>query len=572
MTATRGSEQCLKKVNEITFFILIAAIFISTFVLTDVLGMPNLYLIDRDGVSFIDGWTWEGDGYKERYNLPHRFNVEKSEPLVIRNTVPDDFPAGSVIALKANVQSVVIKIDGETVYDIGNDRSKFMGRDLGNYWAVVKTQSEHKGKEIEISLFSHRAASHGFASEVFIGSESALYGYLFAQHGLWNIFPPIIFILGIMIILTFFFLGMYKEKNLSLLYLGIYALLMGNWFLGDSEMLQLFTANTYYSTRIAYLMTLVSPIPVSLYIRETVSMKKRFFDDFLIGLMIINTVVSLGLEHSGILGLSDTVLVAVGLISVMCVYYMAIFIIESVAYKNEKALRELKSLSVIFIFAVAEIISYFVNGQIVSSLYLRIGVLIYIVLVLIYQVKDYRERRRIRLEKEYYEKMAYTDAMTGAGNRARFMEDMDMITKPERVIIVLADIDRMKYINDYFGHFSGDKAIIDTYNTLNKNFGHIGRIYRIGGDEFVVIVEKTNINEIYTIIKNLEKEVDLIDKESEYDFSISLGVAEYDASLDEDIHATFLRVDHSMYENKKKHRTAIPAKMPDNQRMYQDHT
>ena len=107
---------------------------------------------------------------------------------------------------------------------------------------------------------------------------------------------------------------------------------------------------------------------------------------------------------------------------------------------------------------------------------------------------------------------------------------------------------------------------------MNKNFGHIGRIYRIGGDEFVVIVEKTNINEIYTIIKNLEKEVDLIDKESEYDFSISLGVAEYDASLDEDIHATFLRVDHSMYENKKKHRTAIPAKMPDNQRMYQDHT
>jgi diguanylate cyclase (GGDEF)-like protein len=572
MTATRGSEQYLKKVNEITFFILIAAIFISTFVLTDVLGMPNLYLIDRDGVSFIDGWTWEGDGYKERYNLPHRFNVEKSEPLVIRNTVPDDFPAGSVIALKANVQSVVIKIDGETVYDIGNDRSKFMGRDLGNYWAVVKTQSEHKGKEIEISLFSHRAASHGFASEVFIGSESALYGYLFAQHGLWNIFPPIIFILGIMIILTFFFLGMYKEKNLSLLYLGIYALLMGNWFLGDSEMLQLFTANTYYSTRIAYLMTLVSPIPVSLYIRETVSMKKRFFDDFLIGLMIINTVVSLGLEHSGILGLSDTVLVAVGLISVMCVYYMAIFIIESVAYKNEKALRELKSLSVIFIFAVAEIISYFANGQIVSSLYLRIGVLIYIILVLIYQLKDYRERRRIRLEKEYYEKMAYTDAMTGAGNRARFMEDMDMIAKPERVIIVLADIDRMKYINDYFGHFSGDKAIIDTYNTLNTNFGHIGRIYRIGGDEFVVIVEKTNINEIYAIIKNLEKEVDLIDKESEYDFSISLGVAEYDVSLDEDIHATFLRVDHSMYENKKKHRTAIPAKMPDNQRMYQDHT
>jgi len=64
VAATRRSEQYLKKVNEITFFILIAAIFISTFVLTDVLDMPNLYLIDREGVSFIDGWTWKGDGYK----------------------------------------------------------------------------------------------------------------------------------------------------------------------------------------------------------------------------------------------------------------------------------------------------------------------------------------------------------------------------------------------------------------------------------------------------------------------------------------------------------------------------
>ena len=88
---------------------------------------------------------------------------------------------------------------------------------------------------------------------------------------------------------------------------------MGNWFLGESEMLQLLTENAYYVTKITLLMTLVAPIPVCLYIRETVPMKKRFFDDFLITLIIINAVVSLSLEHFGILGLLDTVNVAVDL-------------------------------------------------------------------------------------------------------------------------------------------------------------------------------------------------------------------------------------------------------------------
>ncbi|MGI6090843.1 MAG: hypothetical protein ACOYEL_05600 [Saccharofermentanales bacterium] len=175
---------------------------------------------------------------------------------------------------------------------------------------------------------------------------------------------------------------------------------MGNWFLGASGMLQLLTENTYYTTRITLLMTLVAPVPACLYIRETVPMKRRLFDDVLIALIIINSVVSLGLEYFNIFGLSDTVFVAVGLIVLMCVYYLVIFLLEAITYKNKIALRELKSLSVLFIFAVAEAVSYFVNEQTVSSFYLRIGISGYIVIMIINQFNDYSERRRIREEED----------------------------------------------------------------------------------------------------------------------------------------------------------------------------
>lgn len=147
-------------------------------------------------------------------------------------------------------------------------------------------------------------------------------------------------------------------------------------------------------------MTLVAPVPACLYIRETVPMKRRLFDDVLIALIIINSVVSLGLEYFNIFGLSDTVFVAVGLIVLMCVYYLVIFLLEAITYKNKIALRELKSLSVLFIFAVAEAVSYFVNEQTVSSFYLRIGISGYIVIMIINQFNDYSERRRIREEED----------------------------------------------------------------------------------------------------------------------------------------------------------------------------
>lgn len=552
----------MKKVNEVAFFVLLAVIFASIWIYPKIFDMPNIYLIDKNVITFSDGWTWKGDGYKEKFSLPYRFDIEKTEPLVIRNTLPDKLDDGSIIAMKSTAQSVVVKIDGETVYDIGNDNDKFLGRDFGDFWAFIKTKSEYEGKEIEISLFSNRAASQGAASEVFIGSESALFRHIFLQRGLWNAFAPFIIVLGLILTFGYFFFGIYKEKNRGLLYLGIYAFIMGNWFLGESEMLQLLTENAYYVTKITLLMTLVAPIPVCLYIRETVPMKKRFFDDFLITLIIINAVVSLSLEHFGILGLLDTVNVAVGLIVVVCVYYLVIFLIETIVYKNKRAMRDLKSLLVLFIFAVLEITSFFANKQTVSATYLRAGISIYILSMMLYQFNDYSERRRIRTEREHFKKMAYTDAMTGTNNRARYMEDIEKISEPEGIVVVQADTDRLKYINDFFGHVCGDKSIMDTCEVLNRNFGHMGKVYRTGGDEFAVIMKNADIDEVNATIEKTRNEIDQIAKEREYDFSVSIGAAEYDVSLDKDVYSTAVRAEHNMYEDKKRLRDTVPVKMP----------
>jgi GGDEF domain-containing protein len=60
----------------------------------------------------------------------------------------------------------------------------------------------------------------------------------------------------------------------------------------------------------------------------------------------------------------------------------------------------------------------------------------------------------------------------------------------------------------------------------------------------------------------VKKDVDLIAEKRAYDFSISFGIVEYDASLDNSIHATVIRADHKMYNDKKRLRNTVPKKMP----------
>ncbi len=246
----------------------------------------------------------------------------------------------------------------------------------------------------------------------------------------------------------------------------------------------------------------------------------------------------------------------------MCVYYLVIFLIETIVYKNKRAMRDLKSLLVLFIFAVLEITSFFANKQTVSATYLRAGISIYILSMMLYQFNDYSERRRIRTEREHFKKMAYTDAMTGTNNRARYMEDIEKISEPEGIVVVQADTDRLKYINDFFGHVCGDKSIMDICEVLNRNFGHMGKVYRTGGDEFAVIMKNADIDEVNATIEKTRNEIDQIAKEREYDFSVSIGAAEYDVSLDKDVYSTAVRAEHNMYEDKKRLRDTVPVKMP----------
>ena len=156
-------------------------------------------------------------------------------------------------------------------------------------------------------------------------------------------------------------------------------------------------------------------------------------------------------------------------------------------------------------------------------------------------------------QKNYEEKLTYEnnhDALTGVYNRAFFEKESNKIdiktNKP--ISIIIADIDRLKTINDNRGHIYGDQAIKNTAKILEQSFREEDKISRIGGDEFVILLSNTNEESVQTALNRINENVNKHNQEHNDTLELSLGYSTgYENKTIEEI---FEEADMNMYKNK----------------------
>ncbi len=143
---------------------------------------------------------------------------------------------------------------------------------------------------------------------------------------------------------------------------------------------------------------------------------------------------------------------------------------------------------------------------------------------------------------------AYIDGLTRLGNRAAYEDHVRRLEEQIRqgtaaFSVILFDLNGLKEINDRHGHEKGDQVIVEAASVLRQAFDE-GKLYRIGGDEFVVILEGANartgawLDEVFGEKSHV---------------SLSKGYAVYDPQTDTEYRAVFNRADNEMYENKREY-------------------
>lgn len=167
-----------------------------------------------------------------------------------------------------------------------------------------------------------------------------------------------------------------------------------------------------------------------------------------------------------------------------------------------------------------------------------------------------RERTR------HLEQGAYTDQLTGVGNRGGFDRQMaELWAKQEPFTCAYIDIDHLKHCNDSFGHAEGNRYITTVCRALAKTLQDAEALYRVGGDEFILLSRTASESELEERLERCRERViaNTSGPESPMVFSFSYGCSHADPAAGDTRRQMTLDADRKMYSFKLLHRVEQPT-------------
>lgn len=158
----------------------------------------------------------------------------------------------------------------------------------------------------------------------------------------------------------------------------------------------------------------------------------------------------------------------------------------------------------------------------------EVGVLIFEQLLLTSIFVNLVEQAKTRSELEVYERLLKEDRMTGINNRTAFEEQLqdieDHAQDYDNAALIFMDVDGLKNTNDLYGHNAGDELIISAALCIKNVFATYGKCYRIGGDEFCVLIFDL-IENVDELLKQMDREIVKYNRNNRYYLSIARGVS-----------------------------------------------
>ncbi|MDD2511247.1 MAG: diguanylate cyclase [Syntrophomonas sp.] len=180
---------------------------------------------------------------------------------------------------------------------------------------------------------------------------------------------------------------------------------------------------------------------------------------------------------------------------------------------------------------------------------------------------------RIRMEEELEEKnqqlrelnrilkvQAVTDSLTGLYNHRQVMEKLQLeIARANRyqqdLTIMMLDIDHFKSINDEFGHQVGDVVLVEVSQIIRRNLRSIDIAGRYGGEEFLIVLPQTNLNNGMQVAERIRQQVEAEGfEESEEGITVSIGISQHQG---EEMADYIERADQLLYRAKREGRNRI---------------
>lgn len=539
--------------NYITFADLLLLVILAIFVATaGVFCKPSAMPGNEETFTALDRWYDESGEICSLNALPAR------DASVSHSLVGVDIYRKR-LCFKSIDTAFEVVFNGTTTYTYAPQQARLLGRSYGMYIHTIMIPADAENVTLVLHpLYEERGAviidscvedAGRFVSKIYREGMP-----VFAQSAL-------LFVFGVLMIINgFTSLHASEKQTLNFFSLGVFSILTGIWSANDTMILHIFTQRPEVVRFMVYLCMIFLPQPPVMFMASVTGWKKSIAVRVIMALTALNLTLTIMLS---LFGISDVRMMLPFSHFNMAAAMIMVVGMMFLAFKN-------KNVDVRFLHTVLTGMGAAVVGSLVdllrfeffprsmfgltSSLFTRAGVLLFVILMGIYLM---RERIRIAVEQgqaEVIRRLAYSDGLTGLANRAAFHEKEDEIRhKGINCIIVQLDINFLKKVNDVYGHAEGDRHIINAANIIRESFAEIGTSYRTGGDEFIVVAEACDIPEVETALALMEEKAAGYNKENQppVPLQIAYGYAQYTAQDAEMLETAEHLADQRMYEKKR---------------------
>lgn len=177
------------------------------------------------------------------------------------------------------------------------------------------------------------------------------------------------------------------------------------------------------------------------------------------------------------------------------------------------------------------------------------------------RTKDLNEKNKeLEIASKSMQKLAHTDTLTGLPNRRAASSEVVAHIQRYNVnfrplALAILDIDFFKRINDTFGHQTGDEVLCALGETLKNALRPDDRVYRWGGEEFLIVLPDANSEFAYSTCKRIRESVSQMNVGNVGTITPSIGVANF--ATGDSFDSIVLRADEALYTAKNNGRNQV---------------
>lgn len=515
-------------------------------------------------ISLDDSWEISiGDDIWQNTSLDtfHFDAVRKGAEIIMRRRLPDDLGlSDGALRLHIRQSAVRIYVDGELFYEYGFDRME-QNKMVGSGFQFINFPNEYQGKDLTIHLFQTEDKAFSKLDSIRIYRWENAFRLLMTENRIALFTGCFLLIFGIVTMVITAFALAFSLKYIRLFCISLFSLLIGLWTLCYYNVIMVFSIPLYAVSLLEYISLYLAPVTLLIYMQEDVKrLKQRFLRNCYRMLFIvqISATVSMIVLH----GL-DTVHFAVMLpyMQALIVCDLIYFIlIEILNLKSSQSIDRLFLIGMLVIggCAACELIGYCRNryyGADTNAFrgIAPVGVVIFIAILICSFYLNLTQKLMQETERNFLVKSAYTDELTQIHNRRYCMEYINKIkeTGNRNYTIICFDLNDLKKTNDTYGHTRGDILIKSAAEVIREIFEPHGIVARIGGDEFISILNTTLPEEISGLLEQFHTDIRRKNREiSDLNMSIAYGYASC-SPQENNIDIVYQTADNRMYEKKR---------------------